>query len=210
VGDSLGDVLIAQPGMHDAVYVANPAEHMVYSYHWMEGMPVPHGGLTTYGFEPRAIRAVSHRLRETAPGVYAATLKLEDAGDYDLVLRSAEPHVVGCYGFTIAPDRALAATSALRVEPADGTRTLAVGRAALRFRVTEGESTPVDGIDDVRVMLASTEGWQQRVLARSAGGGVYVAEFEVPAEGLYVAAVEIPSRGVAANARSPLYLRAGR
>lgn len=210
VGDSLGDVLIAQPGMHDAVYVANPAEHMIYGYHYMEGMPVPHDGLTTYGFVPRAIRTVSRRLRETGPGVYATTLRLEDAGDYDLVLRSASPHVVGCYGFTIAPDPARASRAALRVELADSARTLPVGRAALRFRVAAGTGAPVDGIEDVRVTLASTEGWLQRVVARGAGGGLYVAEFEVPREGLYVAAVDIPSRGVPANARGAIYLRAGR
>jgi YVTN family beta-propeller protein len=210
VGDSLGDVLIAQPGMHDAVYVANPAEHMIYGYHYMEGMPVPHDGLTTYGFVPRAIRTVSRRLRETEPGVYAATLRLEDAGDYDLVLRSASPHVVGCYGFSIAPDPARAARAALRVEPADAGGTLPIGRAAVRFRVTAGTGAPVDGIDDLRVTLASTEGWLQRVVATGAGGGVYVAEFEVPREGLYVAAVDIPSRGVPSNAHAPVYLRAGR
>lgn len=208
VGDSLGDVLVAQPGMHDALYVANPAEHMVYSYHYMEGMPVPHGGLTTYGFVPRAIRTVSRRLRETEPGVYAATVRLEDAGDYDLVLRNASPHVAGCYGFRIAPDPARAARQALRWEAVDGAGTLPVGRASLRLRVTAGTGAPVDGIEDVRVTLASPESGSQRVLARGAGGGVYVADFDVPGAGLYVASVEIPSRNLPSNARAPLYLRA--
>lgn len=209
VGDSLGDVLIAQPGMHDAIYVANPAESMIYSYHYMEGMPVPHGGLTTYGFVPRAIRTVSRRLRETEPGVYAATVRLEDAGGYDLLIRNATPHVAGCYAFSITPDPARAARQALRVDPVDEMRTLPIGRATLRFRVTSPEGEEVDGIEDVRVTLASAEGGTQRVLARGAGGGVYVADVDVPTAGLYVASVEIPSRNVPSNARSPLYLRAG-
>ena len=208
VGDSIGDALVAQPGMHDAVYVANPAERMVYSYHYMEGMPVPHGGLTTYAFTPRSIRTVSRRLREVEPGVYTATVRLEDAGDYDLVLRSADPHVVGCYGFGVAPDPRRRVEASLAVEAADPARTLPVGAATLRLRVRDAAGAPLDGLEDVRVTLASPEGWQQRVVARAAGGGVYEAPFEVPAAGTYVAAVDIPSRGVTARGRPPIYFHA--
>jgi YVTN family beta-propeller protein len=208
VGDSIGDVLVAQPGMHDAVYVANPAEKMVYSYHYMEGMPVPHGGLTTYSFTPRSIRTVSRRLREAEPGVYTATVRLEDAGEYDLVLRSADPHVVGCYGFSVAPDPRRRAEASLAVEAVDPARTLPVGAATLRLRVRDAAGAPLDGLDDVRVTLASPEGWQQRVTARAAGGGVYEAPFQLPAAGMYVAAVDIPSRGVTARGRPPLYFHA--
>jgi len=210
VGDSLGDVLVAQPGMHDAIYVANPAEKMVYSYHYMEGMPVPHGGLTTYDFVPRSIRAVSRRLRETEPGVYTATVRIEDAGNYDLVLRSADPHVVGCYGFSVGADPRLAARGeAVAVEAADAARTLPVGPATVRFRVVRPGGAAVDGLADVRVTLASPEGWQRRMDARAVGGGVYEASFDVPAAGMYAAAVDIPSLGVTAHGRPPLYFRAG-
>jgi YVTN family beta-propeller protein len=206
VGDSLGDVLVAQPGMHDAIYVANPAEKMVYSYHYMEGMPVPHGGLTTYAFHPRSIRAVSRRLHEAEPGVYTATVRLEDAGDYDLVLRSADPHLVGCYGFTVAPSgRAVDAT--LAVEAADPERRLPVGPATLRLRVRDAAGTAVEGIRDVRVTLASPEGFRRQAEARAGPGGIYAAEFDLPAAGTYVAVVDIPSRGVAGRGR-PIYFRA--
>lgn len=209
VGDSLGEVLVAQPGMHDAVYVANPAEKMVYSYHYMEGMPVPHGGLTTYDFVPRAIRTVSRRLRETEPGVYTATVRLEDAGNYDLVLRSANPHVVGCYAFSVAAAPGGGGGRGVTVEAAGSGRTLPVGAATVRLRVAGATGQPVDGAADVRVTLASPEGWQQRVEARGVGGGVYEAGFTVPAPGMYVAAVEIPSLGVTAHGRAPLFFRAG-
>ncbi|HEX6745857.1 MAG TPA: cytochrome D1 domain-containing protein [Longimicrobium sp.] len=208
VGDSIGDVLVAQPGMHDAVYVANPAERMVYSYHYMEGMPVPHGGLTTYEYVPRAVRAVSRRLRETEPGVYAATVRLEDAGDYDLVLRSADPHVVGCYGFRIAADPNRPAGETLTVEAADPARKLPVGPATVRLKLVGPGGAPVDGVGDVRVTLAAPGGWQRRVDARAAGGGVYEAAVEVPAPGLYAAAVDIPSLGVTSRGRRPLYFQA--
>jgi len=209
VGDTLGDVLVAQPGMHDAIYVANPAEKMVYSYHYMEGMPVPHGGLSTYDFVPRSIRPVSRRLRETEPGVYTATVRIEDAGNYDLVMRSADPHVVGCYAFTVGADPSRATGDAVAVQPVDAVRTLPVGAATVRFRVVRQGGAPVDGLADVRVTLASPEGWQGHGDARAIGGGVYEARFDVPAAGLYAAAVDIPSLGVTAHGRPPLYFRAG-
>ena len=206
----LGDVLVAQPGMHDAVYVANPGERMVYSYHYMEGMPVPHGGLTTYGFEPKAIRTVSRRLRETEPGVYAATLRVERPGEYDLVLRNAEPYALECFPFTVAPDPTLRPAGAVRVVAAEDARTLKVGKAAVRFRVFDQQAgAPVEALEDFRVQLASTDGWQQRSMAKALGGGLYEAEFDVPAAGVYFAAFEIPSRGVGLRDGSPLSFQAG-
>ncbi len=194
-GDSLGAVLISQPGMHDAIYVANPKERMIYSYHYMEGMPVPHGGLTTYGFTPRAIRTVSRHLREVEPGTYAATVRVDRAGQYELVLRNPEPYALGCYPFTVDVDPALRTAEAVRVQP-EG-RTMGVGKTKLRFRVLDTRAgTELADLEDFRVQLATTGGWQQRATARAVGGGVYEAEFEIPEAGVYYAAYEIPSRGV--------------
>ncbi|MFL5540128.1 MAG: FixH family protein, partial [Longimicrobiaceae bacterium] len=149
------------------------------------------------------------RLREAEPGVYTARVRLDDAGDYDLVLRSADPHVVGCYGFSIAPDPSRPAAETLSIEAADPSRTLPIGPATLRLRVRRADGTAVEGLADVRVTLASPEGWQRRVEARAAGGGVYEASVEVPAPGLYAAAVDIPSLGVTARGRRTLYFHAG-
>jgi YVTN family beta-propeller protein len=194
-GDSLGAVLISQPGMHDAIYVANPKERMIYSYHYMEGMPVPHGGLTTYGFTPRAIRTVSRHLREVEPGTYAATVRIDRAGNYELVLRNPEPYTLGCYAFAVDVDPALRTAEAVRVQP-EG-RTMGVGRTKLRFQVMDTRAgTRLDGLADFQVQLATTGGWQQRVTARAVAGGFYEAEFEIPEAGVYYAAYEIPSRGV--------------
>ncbi|WP_420128646.1 cytochrome D1 domain-containing protein [Longimicrobium sp.] len=194
-GDSLGAVLISQPGMHDAIYVANPRERMIYSYHYMEGMPVPHGGLTTYGFTPRAIRTVSRHLREVEPGTYAATVRMDRPGAYELVLRNPEPYALGCHPFTVDVDPALRTADAVRVQPE--SRTIGVGTTRLRFRVMDTRAgTELEGLQDVQVQLAATSGWQQRVPARAVGGGVYEAEFQIPEAGVYYTAYEIPSRGV--------------
>ncbi|HEU0054248.1 MAG TPA: FixH family protein, partial [Longimicrobium sp.] len=195
--DSLGEVMAPQPGVHDALYVANPAERMVYSYHYMEGMPVPHGGLTTYAFTPKSIRVVSRRVRETEPGVYTATVRMERSGDYDLIFRNTEPYLLGCYGFEVAADPALHTGQDIRVEVAQAANTLKVGANTVRFRVTDTRAGGVvNGLEDFRVQLASTDGWQTRAPAKAVGEGVYEVEVNLPAEGIYFAAFEIPSRGV--------------
>ena len=201
--DSLGDVLVPQPGMHDAVYALNPAERMVYSYHYMEGMPVPHGGLTTYGFTPRAVRVVARGVRETEPGVYAATLRVDRAGDYDLIFRSPDPYVLGCYPFRVERDPTLQSARDLRVA-VDADATLGGARTAVRFRVSSAvDGEPIADLPDLGVQLASTAGWRQRAPARPLGGGVYEAEFALPEAGVYIASFEIPSRGVTLRDLSP-------
>jgi YVTN family beta-propeller protein len=206
--DSLGAVLISQPGMHDAIYVANPKERMIYSYHYMEGMPVPHGGLTTYTFTPRSIRTVSRAMREVEPGVYAATVRIDRAGDYDLVLRHPDPYALGCYGFTVAEDPALHAADEVRIAP-EGERVVAIGRGTVRFKLTGSrDGAPIEGLTDFRVQLAATSGWQQRSPARALGGGVYEAEFTVPEAGVYYAAFEIPSRGMTLRDGAPVSFEA--
>lgn len=205
-GRGLGDVVIAQPGMHDAIYVLNPAERMVYSYHYMEGMPVPHGGLTTYGFEPRAIRTVSRRMRELEPGVYAATVRLERAGDYDLIVRIPEPYALGCHAFSIRPDPTRVAD---RLAIVPGERRLRPGANTVRFRLTDTRTgQPLEGVEDVTVQFASTAGFARRLVARPAGGGMYEVSLELPASGVYYASFEVPSYGITLRDRSPVIFHA--
>lgn len=202
--DRLGDLLVPQPGMHDALYAVNPAERMVYSYHYMEGMPVPHGGLTTYGFTPRSARVVSRRVRETEPGVYAATVRLERAGEYDLVFRVSEPLVLGCFPFTVARDPSRTSPRDLAIS-AETDGPLRSGPRALRFRVRRAEGgAAVTGIADLRVALAATDGWSARAPAAEVEPGVYEAAFDLPAPGMYFASFEAPSRGVTLRDLSPV------
>jgi hypothetical protein len=161
----------------------------------MEGMPVPHGGPTTYVFTPRAIRTVSRHMREVEPGTYAATVRVDRAGEYELVLRNPEPYTLGCYAFTVDVDPALRTSEAVRVTPE--SRNMGVGKTTLRFRVLDTRAgEQIEGLEDFQVQLATTSGWQQRASARAVGGGVYEVQFEVPEAGIYYAAYEIPSRGV--------------
>lgn len=202
--DRLGDLLVPQPGMHDALYAVNPAERMVYSYHYMEGMPVPHGGLTTYGFTPRSVRVVSRQVRETEPGVYAATVRLDRAGEYELVFRVPEPAVLGCFPFTVDRDPSRTSPRDLAIA-LEGGAPLRPGPATLRFRARETEGgAPAAGIADLGVALAATDGWRARAAAREVAPGVYEAAFDLPAPGVYFASFEVPSRGVTLRDLTPV------
>ncbi|HEX2210116.1 MAG TPA: FixH family protein [Longimicrobium sp.] len=205
-GRGLGDVIITQPGMHDAVYVLNPAERMIYSYHYMEGMPVPHGGLTTYGFEPKAIRTVSRRMRELEPGVYAATVRLERDGNYDLIVRIPDPYALGCHAFNVRPDPARVADR-LRIVP--GSLRLRRGPNTIEFRLTDTQTgEPVERVDDVMVQFAATNGFTHRAVAKPTGGGVYEVAVELPDSGVYYASFEVPSYGITLRDRSPVIFHA--
>jgi len=204
---ALGDVMVPAPGMHDALYVANPRERMVYLFHYMEGMPVPHGGVTTYTFEPRAIRTVARGMRETAPGVYEATVSLDRSGDYELVMRIQEPYWLGCQPFTVVPDPALHRADAVRIE-AVGEPVLRTGSNKVLIRVTRAASgAPVPGLSDVGVQLASPAGWQRRLVGKPLGDGTYEVEVEVPEEGVVYLAFEIPSQNVGLRDRAPITFR---
>ncbi len=206
---ALGDVMVPAPGMHDALYVANPRERMVYLFHYMEGMPVPHGGVTTYTFEPRAIRTVARGMRETAPGVYEATVSLDRSGDYELVMRIQEPYWLGCRPFSIVPDPSMHKADAVRIETL-GEPVLRVGSNRVIVRVTRAaDGTPVPALSDLGVQLASPAGWGRRVVGKPLGDGTYEVAFEVPEDGIVYFSFEVPSQGVRLRDRAPITFRAG-
>lgn len=204
---ALGDVMVPAPGMHDALYVANPRERMVYLFHYMEGMPVPHGGVTTYTFEPRAIRTVARGMRETAPGVYEATVSLDRSGDYELVMRIEEPYWLGCQPFTVVPDPAMHKADAVRIETV-GEPVLRTGSNKVLIRVTRAVSgSPVPALEDLGVQLASPAGWQRRLTGKALGDGTYEVSVDVPEEGIVYLSFEIPSQGVRLRDRAPITFR---
>lgn len=208
-GASPTEAVIPAPDMMDAVFVVNPSEKAVYYFHYMEGMPIPSGSLSTYGFEPTGIMLVSRTLRETEPGVYRANVKLEKAGEYDLVLLLQDPRVVHCFPFAVAENANVGGHRvALRLRALDGTAFRA-GEVKLRFRLYDaftGEAQ--EGAGDLFFQLASTSGWTERVRARPLGDGVYELRASVPAAGVYYLSFGVPSRGVTVRDRPPLILRA--
>ncbi|HEX7088508.1 MAG TPA: YncE family protein [Longimicrobiales bacterium] len=207
-----GDAIVPSPVMHDAIFVMNPKERMVYYYHYMEGMPIPSGGLTTYGFEPHAIRIVQKGLKEVKPGEYRATVKLPEPGDYQLVLLIDEPRIVHCFD----PMQVLADSDlregrvALRAEPLVETRTLRPGSNVVRFELRDDfTGKPLRGLDDVAIVVASPTGGRAVAGGKGVRGqaGVYEFEIEVRPASVYYVSFQIPSIGVYPRTQSPVIFR---
>ena len=207
---SEADAIVAAPDMPDAVYVMNPKERMIYYFHYMEGMPIPSGGLTTYGFEPKAVLVAGKDLRETEPGVYAATIKLADRGDYDFIFLLDTPRVVHCFDVPVEANPEIRKGQvAIDIAPVVDRRQLLVGENTLQFRLTDLYTrAPQADLKDVGFILTATGGWRQRGLARSLGDGLYELKVTVPKAGVYYLAFEIPSQGLRLNDRPPVIYRA--
>jgi YVTN family beta-propeller protein len=203
------DAIAAAPEMADAVYVVNPKEKMIYYFHYMEGMPMPSGGLSTYGYEPLAVRLVGKNLRETEPGEYAATLQLPEPGEYDVVFVLQEPRVVHCFGLPLeaapgAPIRPMRLT----LTPVAGQGDLRVGENTLRFQLLEaGTGAAAPAAADVAVLVTTPEGWRHRAPARPAADDAYEIVLPIPARGAYYLTFQSPSLGVGPSDRPPLILR---
>jgi YVTN family beta-propeller protein len=203
------DVFAQAPEMPDALYVVNPKEKMIYYFHYMEGMPVPAGGLTTYDYEPTAIRLVGRNLREQEPGRYAATLTVPDHGEYDVVFLLSEPRVVHCFDFTIDMDaeRRSAAPDLVMQRLIPGT-SLPVGEQAFRFRLLDRstQSTRV-GLEDVLLVLAAPDGWSQRAVATPLDDGTYEVILGPPRPGAYYLVFQVASLELEMGRRSPVVLQ---
>jgi YVTN family beta-propeller protein len=188
---------LVQASGENGVLVANPGDKAVYLY--MEGMAAPMGSFSNYGHEPRAVLAVERNLRERSPGVYETTVKLPEAGSYDVAFLVDVPKIVSCFDLPISPDPARAALkqSKLQIESRSDP-TGSVGQPVhLRFRVTDaGTNAPEDGIADIVVLVEAPGLWQRRQVARSAGDGVYTVEYIVPVPGVYSVFLASASKGL--------------
>lgn len=202
--------VVSAPDMPDAVYVLNPKEKMIYYYHWMEGMPIPSGGLTTYGFDPKAVLVAGKDLRETAPGVYSATVKVTDRGNYDLVFLLDEPRVTDCFPLVVMANPGVRKPkSKVDVARVGERRGLVVGRNVLRFQMTDiFTGVALAGLKDVGVIVTTPGGWQQRAPAREVATGVYEVSVTIPEPGAYYMSFQAPSAGLQFNDRPPLVIPA--
>ncbi|HVE78354.1 MAG TPA: hypothetical protein VNA89_05815 [Gemmatimonadaceae bacterium] len=207
---SRSPAVVSAPDMPDAVYVLNPKEKMIYYYHYMEGMPIPSGGLTTYGFEPKAVLVAGKDLRETEPGIYSATVKVTDRGQYDLVFLLDAPRVIECFPISVMANPVVRGGKAkVEVTPLVERRELKVGENMLRFRITDMfTNAPQNGLEGVGIVAITPGGWQQRATARAAGEGVYEVTLTIPAAGIYYLSVQAASIGLRFNDRPPIVFQA--
>jgi hypothetical protein len=149
-------------------------------------------------------------LRETEPGVYNATVKMADRGDYDLVLLLDTPRITQCFPVTVQANPAMRKGQlAMEIKPLMSPLQLKVGANQLRFSVSDMYTRePHANLRDIGIVASTTSGWQQRAQARSVGGGVYEVPLTIPAAGFYYISFQAPAEGLRLNDHAPLVLQA--
>lgn len=177
-----------------AVVVANPADNMIYYY--MEGMLAPSGSFRNPGREVRSVGVLDRGLKETAPGVYSARVRLPAGAVYEAAIMLDSPRAVDCFPLQVArsaaPPQAPFAVDYLAAP--------AISRAndpvLWRFKFARREKG--GAVSDVSV-LAFAPGASARRLeisAREVEAGVFEARLTDLAAGAYYVYVAAPSRGL--------------
>lgn len=196
-----------------SVLVANPGDRTIYYY--KEGAAAPMGSFQNYKHEPRALLVVDRTLKETSPGTYATTVRVERPGRYDLAVFLDSPSVAQCVSFEVSANAELAAerkrSRGPRVEYLDRMEEVPVGEAVkVRFRLLDPESDAVLPIRyDVQALAFLVPGrWQTRLRAVGVGEGVYQVEMVPGEEGFYVVQVESPSLGLSVQKSAGLSFHA--
>jgi YVTN family beta-propeller protein len=198
---SAGDLSIADsitPAATDAaVFVNNPAEGKTYFY--MEGMNAPMGNFSGYGHRTRAVTVVDRSVREISPGTYGASLRLPDAGRYDVAFLLDNPKVLHCFGAEVKPNPLLASAAGdVHVAFLDFPTAAEAGRPVpLRVKLSDPRGgAPRTGLRDVQVTwYQPPTSPRKTVVAREAGEGVYEAELSFPSKGPWYVQVTVPSLG---------------
>ncbi|ACB34891.1 40-residue YVTN family beta-propeller repeat protein [Leptothrix cholodnii SP-6] len=176
-------------------------------YYYTEGMMAPQGTYATYSRAARAVRVIDRSLKETAPGVYTGSIKLDRGGRYSLPLLLEQPRLAHCYALAIDETGTTADGRRLNVayqwpEAAD----IRTGRDwELQIRLTDAQSgAAVTGVRDLQLMVLERPGLsQQRQFAQEREPGVYVVRQRFPRPGVWRLMVQSVSQRLSFD-RSPL------
>jgi len=191
---------ISPTGEWTAVVAANPGDRMVYYY--MEGMIGPMGSYSTYGRIPRAVGVVDRSVREIEKGVYAAKIRVPEAGNYNVAFLIDSPTVDQCFSFTAAANPLIEAKKEkypVRLEFLNPEFNISVNEPfTVEFSLKSSSTNePLEGLKDVLVITTRMPGnWQDRQRAKPVGGGRYEVSLMPEQTGAYMVAVAVPSFGV--------------
>jgi hypothetical protein len=178
-----------------AVFVNDPVEAKTYFY--MEGMNAPMGSFSGYGHRTRAVAVIDRSVREVSPGTYVASLRLPDAGRYDVAFLLDNPRVLHCFAFEVKPNPVFAKQDQqVRVEYLDLPEDAEAGTVLpVRVKLSNARGgAPREGVRDVRVTWYRPPGSDlQAALARDAGGGVYEASVSLTEPGAWYLQVTVAS-----------------
>lgn len=194
---SLADAIVEAPGEASAL-VVSPADVTVYYY--MEGMNTPMGNFQNYGHMPVAVQVVDRSIKEIEPGLYASTVRIPEAGSYDLAFLLDSPRIVHCFELTARPNPLLEYKGPpLTVNYLNERRTARVGESVLiRFRLTDPRTQrPRDDLKDVYITyFVAPGGYRESAPVRHAADGIYEAALSTGRSGTHYVYVVCPSAGV--------------
>jgi YVTN family beta-propeller protein len=185
----------------NSVMIAHAPDTMTYFY--VEGMMAPMGTLSNYKRRARGILLLDRSLTEIAPGTYAAHVKLNRAGSFDVPVLINENRIAHCFRADVGKSPNATADeekSTIVVTAAFAGQGFKSGGAGvpLRFKLTDSISKlPISGLGDVQILVFEPPGvWQQRQWAKEVGAGEYEITQVFPHAGVFNVMVRVSSRGV--------------
>jgi hypothetical protein len=155
-----------------------------------------------YSRTPRAVRVVDRTMRETAPGVYVANVRIPRSGDYQVAFLLDSPRIVHCFSFTTEPDSSAVGDNgkeSLTIQFLNEEREIQAGTKFMLKFALAGANTqvPVADLSDVTLLATLASGQRsERFHADSTGNGQYEAQIILPATGVYNVYVTSPSRKI--------------
>ena len=188
---------MTQSAADAGMFIASPGDNSTYFY--MEGMNAPMGSYAGYGHAVRAVAIADRSLKEEKPGLYAANVRIPEAGRYDVAVILESPRVVHCFSVQAEANPAMReALGQVKVEVLGAPLKVAPGATTVRFKVVDpatGEAKR--GLSDVSVLHFLAPGRDRTVVAaREAKDGEYEATLSLAKPGAYYLHVGIPSLGV--------------
>jgi len=206
---SIADAIVEAPG-EAAVMVVSQADLTVYYY--MEGMNAPMGNFRNYGHFPRAVQVVDRSMQEREPGVYASTVRIPEAGTFEVAFLLDSPSILHCFEVTARPNPMLEPKGPqLAVDYLNEQRRVKVGETVrLRFRLTDRRThEPRTDLKDVLVAYFVAPGGRRTHLAAShTGEGIYEANLPLAKSGAYYVYVASASAKVKLGDLNFMTLRA--
>jgi YVTN family beta-propeller protein len=182
----LADTMAAAAG-EAAMLFGSPADMAIQYY--AEGMNAPMGGFQTHGHAPRAVSIIDRAIKERAPGVYAAKVRIPQPGDYAVAFLLDTPGVLHCFNVAAIPNPTFKREVApLAVKYMVDDRKVKVGQTyRFKFRLTDpATEQPRADLKDVQVAyLPASGGSRYERLAKPVGEGLYEAELTLKRPGAY-------------------------
>lgn len=170
-----------------AMLFGSPADMAIQYY--AEGMNAPMGGFQTHGHAPRAVAVIDRAIKERAPGVYAAKVRIPQPGDYAVAFLLDTPGVLHCFTVAAAPNPSFKRDVApLAVKYIVDDRKVKVGQAyRFKFRLTDpATQKPREDLSDVQVAyFPASGGTRLELVAKPVGEGLYEVDLMLKRPGAY-------------------------